>query len=155
MIRWLTGLLGYAAERSLSDVVSGIVAAMAVALLLATSLGFGTFAAYSYLRGLEGDVAAALIVGAAYGLAALTIWVFWAVHRRHVRRARCAAKVPALPPAPAGTVTSVLESLAAAGTPQDREVMAAAMRLGRELSPMQLLALVAIGGFIVGRKLDK
>jgi len=153
MVRWLAALLGHAAERSLRDVVPAIVVAVSVALLSAISLGFGTFAAYGYLRGLLGGVVAALIVCAAYGLVAITIWVVWTVRRRRAaRRVRCAA---AAAPAPVGPVTSLLEALAEAGTPEDREVMAAAARLGRELSPVQLLALAVIGGFIVGRKLDK
>ena len=152
MIRWLTGLLGSAAERSLRDVVPAVIVAMSITLFSAISLGFGTFAAYSYLRGLLGYVVAALIVCAAYGLVAVTIWVVWTVRRRQARRVRCAA---AAAPAPVGPVTSLLQSLAEAGSSQDREIMAAAARLGREISPMELLALAVIGGFIVGRKLDK
>jgi len=152
MIRWLTGLLGSAADRSLRDVVSGAAVAMSVALFSAISLGFGTFAAYGYLRGLRGGVVAALIVCAAYGLVAVAICVVWTVRRRQARRRRHATAVA---PVPVGPVTSLLQSLAEAGTPQDREVMAAAARLGRELSPFQLLALAVIGGFIIGRKLDK
>jgi uncharacterized membrane protein len=151
MVHWLTALLGDAVERSLHTVLPGIVAATAVALFTVVSLGFGTFAAYGYLRGLEGAIGAALILCLAYGLVAVTILAFWAVRRRRVRRVRCAASASAS----AATVTSVLQSLAAVGTPQDREVMAAAIRLGRELSPMHLVALAVIGGFIVGRKLDK
>ena len=151
MIRWLTGVLGYAAERSLRDVVPCVVVAMSVALVAAVSLGFGTFAAYRYLRGLLGDVDAALIVCAAYGLVAVTIRVVWMVHRRQIRRVRSAAAALAA----VGPVTSLLQSLAEVGTPLDREVIAAAARLGREISPMQLLTLAVIGGFIVGRKLDK
>ncbi|MEI8396105.1 MAG: hypothetical protein WCF85_15310 [Rhodospirillaceae bacterium] len=141
-----------AAERSLRDVVPAIVVAMSITLFSAISLGFGTFAAYGYLRGLLGGVVAALIVSAAYGLVAVTIRVVWTVRRRQARRVRCAA---AAAPALVGTVTSLLRSLAEAGTPQDREIMAAAERLGREISPMELLALAVIGGFIVGRKLAK
>jgi uncharacterized membrane protein len=151
MIRWLTALLGDAVERSLRTVLSGVVAVTMAALFTAVSLGFGTFAAYGYLRGVEGAIGAALILCSTYGLVAVAILVLWAVRHRHVRRVRRAASAPA----PAATVTSVLQALAAAGTPQDREVMAAAIRLGRELSPMHLLALAIIGGFIVGRKLDK
>ncbi len=149
MIRWLTALLGDAVERSLCTVLSVVVAATTVALFTAVSLGFGTYAAYGYLRGFESAIGAALILCLANGLVAVTILVFWAVRYRHVRQVRRAAS------APAATVTSVLQSLAAADTPQNREVMATAIRLGRELSPTHLLALAIIGGFIVGRKLDK
>jgi hypothetical protein len=75
MIRWLTGLLGAEAERGLLDILPGIGAAAGVALFAAVSLGFGTFAAYVYLRASQERVVAALIICGAYGLAAITIGV--------------------------------------------------------------------------------
>jgi hypothetical protein len=45
--------------------------------------------------------------------------------------------------------------LAGAGAPKDREALLAAMQIGRELTPLQLLAIALISGFIVGRKLFK
>jgi hypothetical protein len=48
-----------------------------------------------------------------------------------------------------------LQSLTAADNSHDQPALVAAMRLGRTLSPMQLLALALIGGFIAGAKLDK
>ena len=47
--------------------------------------------------------------------------------------------------------SALLQSLAAAGAPQDQRALVAAIRLGRELSPMQLLALALVGGFIAGK----
>jgi hypothetical protein len=153
MIGRLTGLLGRAAEQSLQAVMLRLIVAMSIALFAAISLGFGTFAAYGCLRGLLGGSVAALIICLAFGLVAVTIWVVWTARGRQARR----GVAPAAPaaPAPVGSVTSLLQSLAEAAAPQDREVMAAAARLGRELSPFQLLALAVIGGFIVGRKLDR
>lgn len=152
MIRGLTGYLRAAAERRLRVFLLGVVAAAVVALFAAVSLGFGTFAAYVYLRASEGRVVAALIVCAAYGLLAITIWAIVATRWRAGRLRRVAAtSAPASPE----NVDSLLQSLAAANTPHDQLALVAAVRLGRELSPMQLLALALIGGFIAGRKLGK
>jgi hypothetical protein len=123
-----------------------------VALFAAVSLGFGTFAAYVYLRVSEGRGVAALIVGAVYGLVAITIWVIW-VTRRRAFRFRCAAVASA--PATSGTIDAFIQSLAAASTPQDQLALVAAMRLGRQLTSMQLLALALIGGYVAGRKIGK
>jgi hypothetical protein len=156
MIRRLTGLLGRAVEQSLQAVMLRLIVAMSIALFAAISLGFGTFAAYGCLRGLLGGSVAALIICFAYGLAAVTIWVVWTARGRQARPAqRGAAPAAPVAPAPVASVTSLLQSLAETAAPQDREVMAAAARLGRELSPFQLIALAVIGGFIVGRKLDR
>jgi hypothetical protein len=150
MIRRLTGLLGRAAEQSLQAVMLRLIVALSIALFAAISLGFGTFAAYGCLRSLLGGSVAALIICLAYGLVAVTIRVVWTARGRQARR----GAAPAAPP-PVGSVTSLLQSLAEGGAPQDREVMAAAARLGRELSPLQLLLTAMIAGFIVGRKLDR
>lgn len=151
MLRWLTGLLGAVAERALADLLLGVIAAAAVALLAGISLAFGTFAAYVHLSVTEGPVVAAMIVGAVYGLLAIMTCAFVMVRRR--RRLRVAvASASAVPP---GNVESLLQSLAGAGAPLDQQAMAAALQLGRELSPIQLLALALIGGFITGRTLGK
>ena len=150
MIRWLTGFLGAAAERRLGDLLLGAAAAGAVALFAAVSLGFGTFAVYAYLRASQGRIVAALIVCAAYGLAAIAIWAI-GMARRRARQSRLAAM--ASPSAPVEDLDTLLLHLLAAGAQQDQ--LAAAMRLGRELSPMQLFALALIGGFIAGKKLAK
>ncbi len=150
MIRWLTGLLGAATERRLGDFLLGAAAAGAVALFAAVSLGFGTFAVYAYLRASQGRIVAALIVCAAYGATAITIWAI-GMARRRARRLRLAAMASAS--APVEDIDSLLQHLLAAGAQQDQ--LAAAMRLGRELSPMQLFALALVGGFIAGKKLAK
>jgi len=150
MIRWLTGLLGGAAERRLGDFLLGVVAAGVVALSAAISLGFGTFAVYAYLRASQGRVVAALIVCAAFGTTAITIWAV-GMARRRARRLRLAAMASAS--ASVEDLNSILQHLVAAGAQQDQ--LAAAMRLGRELSPMQLFALALVGGFIAGKKLAK
>ena len=150
MIRWLTGLLGAAAERRLGDFLLGAAAAGVVALSAAISLGFGTFAVYAYLRASQGRVVAALIVCAAFGATAITIWAV-GMARRRARRLRLAAMASAS--APVEDINSILQHLVAAGAQQDQ--LAAAMRLGRELSPMELFALALVGGFIAGKKLAK
>jgi Kef-type K+ transport system membrane component KefB len=150
MIRWLTGLLGGAAERRLSDFLLGVAASGAVALSAAISLGFGAFAVYAYLQASQGRVVAALIVCAAFGATAITIWAV-AMARRRARRSRLAAMASAS--ASVEDLNSILRHLVAAGAQQDQ--LAAAMRLGRELSPMQLFALALVGGFIAGKKLAK
>jgi hypothetical protein len=150
MIRWLTGLLGGAAERRLGDFLLGVAAAGVVALSAAISLGFGTFAVYAYLRASQGRVVAALIVCAAFGATAITIWAV-GMARRRARRLRLAAMASAS--ASVEDLNSILQHLVAAGAQQDQ--LAAAMRLGRELSPMQLFALALVGGFIAGKKLAK
>jgi len=150
MIRWLTGFLGGAAERRLGDFLLGVAAAGVVALSAAISLGFGTFAVYAYLRASQGRVVAALIVCAAFGATAITIWAV-GMARRRARRLRLAAMASAS--ASVEDLNSILQHLVAAGAQQDQ--LAAAMRLGRELSPMQLFALALVGGFIAGKKLAK
>jgi hypothetical protein len=152
MIRWLTGLLGAATERRMGDFLLGVAAAGLVALSAAISLGFGTFAVYAYLRASQGRVVAALIVCAAYGAIAITIWAV-GMARRRAHRLRLAAMASA--PAPVADINSILQHLVAAGAQQDQSALAAAMRLGRELSPMQLFALALVGGFIAGKKLAK
>ncbi len=150
MIRWLTGLLGAATERRLGDFLLAVAAAGMVALLAAISLGFGAFAVYAYLRASQGRVVAALIICAAYGATAITIWAI-GMARRRARRLRLAAMASAS--APVADIDSLLRHLVAAGAQQDQLALVA--RLGRELSPMQLLALALIGGFIAGKKLAK
>jgi len=142
--------LGGAAERRLGDFLLGVAAAGVVALSAAISLGFGTFAVYAYLRASQGRVVAALIVCAAFGATAITIWAV-GMARRRARRLRLAAMASAS--ASVEDLNSILQHLVAAGAQQDQ--LAAAMRLGRELSPMQLFALALVGGFIAGKKLAK
>ncbi len=151
MIRGLTELFRVAAERRLRCFLLGIVAAAAVILFAAVSLGFGTFAVYVYLRASQGRIVAALIVCAAYGASAIAIWAI-GMARRRARRLRLAAMASSAP-APVEDLDSLLLHVLAAGAQQEQ--LAAAMRLGRELSPMQLFALALIGGFIAGKKLAK
>jgi Kef-type K+ transport system membrane component KefB len=148
MIRRLTGLLGAATERRLGDFLLGVAVAGMVALCAVVSLGFGTFAVFIYLRASQGRIVAALILCAAYGATAITIWAI-AMARRRARRSRLAPVAPAS--APVEDIDSLLRHLAAAGA--EHEQLALAARLGRELSPMQLLALALVGGFIAGRNL--
>jgi hypothetical protein len=49
----------------------------------------------------------------------------------------------------------LLQSLSAAGAPQDQKALIAALRVGRDLSPMELLAVSLISGFFAGRGASK
>jgi len=146
MVREMLGLLGGMLERRLQACLRGGVAAMAAAVFAAVSLGFGTFAAFVWLRALEGRAVAALILCLGYGLLAIAILGIGALRRRG-RRVRASAA----PPAPA--LDPVVQALG--GTVQDQVALAAALRLGTELSPIELLVLSLARGFIAGRKLRK
>ena len=153
MIRRLIGLVGETAERRLSNFVLSLgAAAVLMTLFAAVSLGFGTFAAYVYLRASQGRVVAALIVCAACGLLAIAIWAIGVARRRASRLRRTDA---ASPPTSPEDVDLLLQYLGAVNGLQGQSALLAATRLGRELSPMQLLVLALIGGFIAGRKLGK
>lgn len=150
MIRYLTNLLDVATEQRFRAFLLGLGAAAIVTMFLLGSLGFGAFAAYSYLRPVEGPVVAALILCAAFGLLALAIGVFtWARHRARRIRADAATATSAR------NVDSLLRGFIATGAPDQQSTLDAAMRFGRELTPMQLVAFALIGGFIAGRKLRK
>ena len=56
---------------------------------------------------------------------------------------------------PPENLEALLQSLAAAGTPQDQMALIAALRVGRDLSPMELLAISLISGFFAGRTAGK
>ena len=150
MVRELIGLWGAAAERCLHDSLLGVATFTAAALFTAVSLGFATFAAYDYFRASEGPVAAALIVAAAYGLLAIAILAIGVARRRAARLRRAAA---AASPRECRCAASVC------GRERTRRrkqlALIAAMRLGRELSTMQLLALTLAAGFMAGKNLRK
>ena len=74
MIRYLTNLLDVATERRLRAFLLGVGAAAVVTMFAITSLGFGAFAAFGYLRPVEGPAAAALILCAASGAARARHW---------------------------------------------------------------------------------
>lgn len=146
MLRGLHRLLVAAADWQPRDFVIGVIGAELVTLFAAISLGFGTFAAYTHLSASQGPVFAASVICAAYGViaviggAALARW-----HARSSRRRRPA-------PAPFGGLEPLLQPLGAAGTTQDPMLLIAALRGGRELSPMEILAISLISGFFSGRK---
>jgi hypothetical protein len=145
MFRGLHRLLAAAADWHPRDFLIGMIGAEAVTLLGAVSLGFGTFAAYAHLSAGQGPVFAAVMIAAAYGVVAIMGGV--ALARWHARSSRA---IPAEPPPPE-TLEAVLRSLAAAGTPQDQMALIAALKVGRDLSPMELLAISLISGFFAGR----
>ncbi len=153
MIHWLMSLLGALTERRFRGLLLGVGAVAVSALLGAVALGFGTLAAYAYLRASQGVVGAALNICFAYVLLAILTGAVAMIRRRVERLARGAASAP--PPAPSENIDSFFQSMADVGAPQDRQALLAALQLGRGLSPLQLITIALIGGFIVGRKLGK
>jgi len=150
MIRYLTNLLEVATERRFRAFLLGVGAAAVVTMFAMASLGFGAFAAYGYLRPVEGPAAAALILCAASGALALAIGAFtWT--RRRARRMQANAAASTL----AGNVNSFLQGFIATGAPDQQSTLDAVMRFARDMTPMQLVALALIGGFTAGRKLRK
>jgi hypothetical protein len=153
MIHWLMSLLGALTERRFRGLLLGAGAVAVSALLGVVALGFGTLAAYVYLRASQGVVGAALIICFAYALLAILIGAVAMIRRRAERLARGAESAPT--PASSENIHSFFQGLAGAGAPKDREALLAAMQIGRELTPLQLIAIALISGFIVGRKLGK
>lgn len=149
MFRGLYRLLVTAADWQPRDFLIGVVAAELVAILAIISLGFGTFAAYTHLSTSGGPVFAALVLSGAYGAIAIIAGV--ALARWRARSSHHAAAPPVAPE----NVEFLLQSLAAAGTQQDQAAVIAALRLARDLSPMELLAVSLVGGFFAGRKVGK
>ncbi|WP_270934602.1 hypothetical protein [Falsiroseomonas oryzae] len=153
MLRGLHRLLLAVADWHPRDFLIGVIGAEAVMLLATLSLGFGTFAAYTHLSASEGPVFAAGVISAAYGMVA--IMVGGALARWHARSSRHRPAVPAPNENPNENLEALLQSLAATGTPQDQMALIAALRVGRELSPIELLALSLISGFFAGRQTGK
>lgn len=146
MLRGLHRLLVAAADWQPRDFVIGVVGVEVVTLFAAVSLGFGTFAAYTHLSASQGPVFAASVICAAYGALALIGGA--ALARWHTRSSR--RRPPAL--APLAGLETLLQPLGTAGTTQDPMLLIAALRGGRELSPMEILAISLISGFFAGRK---
>ena len=113
------------------------------------AIGFATFAAYELIRQTQGRVAAALIVGAAWGLVSIATWIS-IVSRSRTAPRRNAASAGSTP-SDAG-LAPVLQAMAAAETPQVRDALGAAIHFGRSLSPAESLALAFAAGLLVGRR---
>jgi hypothetical protein len=146
MLRGLHRLLVAAADWQPRDFVIGVIGAEVVTLFAVVSLGFGTFAAYMHLSASEGPVFAASVICAAYGVIAVIGGA--ALARWHAGSSR---RRPPLP-APLGSLETLLQPPGAAGATQDPLLLIAALRGGRELSPLELLAISLISGFFSGRK---
>lgn len=102
MIHWLMSLLGALTERRFRGLLLGVGAVAVSALLGAVALGFGTLAAYAYLRASQGVVGAALIICFAYVVLAILTGAVAMICRRADRLACGAASAP--PPAPSENV---------------------------------------------------
>ncbi len=149
MFRGLYRFMVAAADWHPRDLLIGAIAAEVVTLFATICLGFGTFAAYMHFSAFGGAVFAAVMISAAYGVIAVICGV--ALTRWHDRSAPPASATPAHPE----TLEALLQSLAAAGTLQDQKALIAALRVGRDLSPMELLAISLISGFFAGRGATK
>ena len=149
MFRGLHRLMIAAADWHPRDFLIGAIGAELVTLFTIICLGFGTFAGYTHLSASEGPVFAAAVISIAYGVVAVICGV--ALMRWHERLSRPASAAPA----PPENLEALLQSLSAAGAPQDQKALISAMRVGRDLSPMELLAVSLISGFFAGRGASK
>jgi len=151
MISRLLGLGTAWAGTSLRDLMFGLTISAMRAVFAAVSLGFGTFAAYLALTESLGAPNAAAILCAAYAIVAIAMCLIGMRYRR-IRRRR---SIAAVAPAPATDIEALVQSLGTAGSPVDQRALMAAMQVGRNLSPTQLLLIAVMGGFVAGRKLGK
>lgn len=123
----------------------------AIAMLLAAfgmvSLGFATAAAWLHLDGLAGPLVACLAMAGAYALAALVMALVLHRWRRSARR-------PAALPAGNAQVEAILRGLGASGGGQDATAFATAVG-GREMAPLERLAVALVSGFLAGRNLGR
>ena len=149
MFRGLHRLMIAAADWHPRDFMIGAIGAELVTLFTIICLGFGTFAAYTHLSASEGPVFAAAVISVAYGVVAVICGV--ALMRWHERSSRPASAAPA----PPENLEALLQSLSAAGAPQDQKALITALQVGRDLSPMELLAVSLISGFFAGRGASK
>lgn len=149
MLGWLIGLLQGGADRRMREVMRFAAIAVVSTLAACVGLGFGTFAGYIYLRASQGPAIAALIVGAIYMVLAIAIYALGSTRRR-VGGERAASS-----PASPVDFESIAGSFAAAGSSREQLAWVAAMELGRALTPLQLVAVALIGGFVAGRRIRK
>jgi hypothetical protein len=148
----LFSLLRAAIRRRLHNVLLSAAALALAAVFAVISLGFGVLAAYVHLSAMEGRGIAALIVCGATGLLAITILTLWAWSRGDFRLRRAAAVSP---PPSSSKLDPLQQTFGATGDAQEQLAEIALVRMGRNLSPMQFVALGLIGGFFVGRRLGK
>ncbi len=149
MFRGLHRLMSAAADWHPRDFMIGAIGAEVVTLFTIVCIGFGTFAAYMHLSASQGPVFAAAVISVVYGLVAVICGV--ALMRWHKRSSRPASAAQA----PPENFETLLQSLSAVRTPQGQNALTAALRVGRDLSPMELLAVSLIGGFFAGRGASK
>ena len=148
----LFSLLTAAIRQRLRDFLLGASAVALASLFLAISMGFGSLALYVHLSTVEGRSIAALIVCGAYGLLAFAILLLSAWSRGAFRLRRAAAI--SAPPS-SSNVNPLHQTFEATGDAQEQLAAIALVRIGRNLSPMQTIALGLIGGFIFGRRMGK
>ena len=149
----LTGVVRAAADRRFHALAVGVATAVCVVLAATTSLGFATFAVYTYLDALEGPRVAALILSAFYGVVALAIWLTSKLRRKS---SGLRVEASAATPSPSDNGAALLRQvLAAAGATREQIALVASAQIGRELSTLQLLTVALIGGFVAGCKLRK
>ena len=151
MIEMLTAILRTTVERRYRDFRFGVAVSTAVVSLGAISLGFATAAAFSLLRSVTGTVAAETILAGAYAGTAVLVAAVQMLRRRASRRPNVTASsratsgtddIPQIQPGQAAAVGS-------------EAPLMQALKLGSELSTMQLLAVALLGGIVAGRNFRK
>jgi hypothetical protein len=146
MFRGLYRFMVAASDWHPRDFLIGTIGAELVTLFATVCLGFGTFAAYMHLSTSEGPVFAAVVISLAYGVIALVAGV--ALARWHDRSSGPSSAARVSP----DNLEALLQSLTAAGATQDQKALIVALRAGRGLSPMELVAISLISGFFQGRE---
>ncbi|WP_144299850.1 hypothetical protein [Elioraea rosea] len=149
MFRGLYRLLVAVGDWRPINFLIAMVAVELLAVLAVVSVGFGTFAVYMHLAASKGHIYAALVISVSYGVVAIVAGV--ALWRWHARSSR--QDDPAL--AALGDPELLVQSLSGPGVWENQAALSAALRLGRELRPMDLLAISLISGFLAGRRARK
>jgi hypothetical protein len=138
-----------AARSSARRLLWGAVGAISIA-FACVALGFATKAGFAALSATRGDVDAGLIVAAAYAAAAAAIWPL-ALLARRIGDKRAA---PVAEPTAGRDGVDALLRLLESG---DRETVALAdaIKVGRDLPPLPMIALALASGYVAGRKFSQ
>lgn len=153
MIDEMLSSLQRAIARTRRDLTRSCATFALLALFGYACLAFGAFAAFLELRSAFGALAAASILCAASATIVILILALSAWRRRSDRLRRAAALPPtSLPPQ---NMAALFEGSLASGALGDQDKLLAAVRLGRSLTPVDIVVLALAGGFIASRRLRK
>ena len=147
-----TNFLRTAVERRYRDFRAGAAASAATIALGAVALGFATTAAFGQLSTIMGPVAAATVTACAYAAATGLILAVRALRRRATRSRDEAA--PSMSSGAEGEKAWRMHPGQVSAVESDALLMQA-LKLGSELSTMQLLFVALFGGFVAGRNIRK